>query len=70
MNKENKNIFEYNSGIFLSTGKRKGNRYYKKDKEGHYFIPEIKSLSFGGECTYPLEVWNGDTVIKIKSKKR
>ena len=33
------NIFEYFSKIFL--GKRKRNRYYKKDSEGYYFIPEV-----------------------------
>lgn len=33
------NIFEYYSNYLL--GPRKRNRYYKKDKEGFYFIPEV-----------------------------
>ena len=33
------NIFEFYSGIILSPKKR--NRYYKKDENGFYFIPEL-----------------------------
>ena len=33
------NIFEFYSGIRLSSKKR--NRYYKKDKDGFYYIPEM-----------------------------
>jgi len=32
------NIFEFYSGVSL--GSRKRNRYYKKDKDGFYYIPE------------------------------
>ena len=32
-------IFEYYTKIWL--GKRKRNRYYRKDSEGFYFIPEV-----------------------------
>ena len=39
-NKEGK-IFEYYSGELL--GPRKRNRYYKKDKNGFYYIPHIIS---------------------------
>jgi len=34
-------IFEFFSGIILN--KKKRNRYYKKDTEGYYYIPEILS---------------------------
>jgi len=37
------NIFEYYSNKFLGTRKR--NRYYKKDKNGFYFIPEVSEVS-------------------------
>jgi len=33
------NIFEFCSGIIL--GSKKRNRYYKKDKDGFYYIPEV-----------------------------
>lgn len=33
------NIFEYYSRKLL--GPRKRNRYYKKDKKGFYYIPEV-----------------------------
>jgi len=33
------NIFEYYSGKLL--GPKKRNRYYKKDKAGFYYIPEV-----------------------------
>jgi len=33
------NIFEVNSGIALTPKKR--NRYYKKDRNGFYYIPEV-----------------------------
>jgi len=33
-------IFELYSGIEL--GKRKRNRYYKRDKENYYYIPEVE----------------------------
>jgi len=33
------NIFEFYSRVLLSSKKR--NRYYKKDKDGFYYIPEI-----------------------------
>ena len=33
------NIFEFCSGITLSPKKR--NRYYKKDNDGFYYIPEL-----------------------------
>lgn len=36
-------IFELISGIEL--GPRKRNRYYKKDKKGIYFIPEVINYS-------------------------
>jgi len=32
-------IFEFFSNIYL--GPRKRNRYYKKDPEGYYYIPEV-----------------------------
>ncbi len=32
-------IYEFYSKIFL--GKRKRNRYYRKDQNGYYYIPEI-----------------------------
>jgi len=35
-------ISEYYSGKLLTPKKR--NRYYKKDKNGFYFIPELKKL--------------------------
>jgi len=39
-NKRNRfKVFELFTKIEL--GYRKGKRYYKKDKEGYYFIPEI-----------------------------
>ncbi len=34
------NIFEFYSGVSLLPKKR--NRYYKKDKNGFYYIPEIE----------------------------
>ena len=37
--REKGEIFEYYSGIIL--GHRKRNRYYKRDKKGFYFIPEV-----------------------------
>ena len=43
IDKKNQNVFEFNSYTFLGKGKRKGNRYYKKDIEGFYFIPEVMS---------------------------
>ena len=46
MEKKTKLVKEYHTQVFLSKGKRKGNRYYKKDAEGHYFIPELKSINF------------------------
>lgn len=36
---KNVGIFEYYSGMILSPKKR--NRYYKRDKKGFYFIPEV-----------------------------
>ena len=27
---------------FIKINKKKGNRYYKKDKKGYYYIPEVK----------------------------
>lgn len=39
--KQSKKVFEHFSGVFLSLGKRKGNRYYKKDSDGFFFIPEV-----------------------------
>ena len=42
MNRTTKKVFEYNTKIFLSKGKRKGNRYYRKDQQGYYYIPEIR----------------------------
>lgn len=42
MNRETKLVLEYYTGAYLSKGKRKGNRYYKKDSEGYYFLPEVK----------------------------
>jgi hypothetical protein len=40
--KHNNKIYEIDSGIEL--GKRKRNRYYKKDNEGYYYIPEVGGL--------------------------
>lgn len=37
------NVFEYYSGIILSHGIRKRKRYYKKDDQGYYYIPELTS---------------------------
>lgn len=34
-------VFELFSEVFLGLRKRKGNRYYKKDAKGFYFIPEV-----------------------------
>lgn len=42
-NKTTHEIFEYFSKIPL--GKRKRNRYYKKDKSNYYFIPELIEVS-------------------------
>jgi len=39
-------VCDYYTGGYLSKGKRKGNRYYKKDSEGYYFIPEVKRPFF------------------------
>jgi hypothetical protein len=41
MDKLTRKVFEFNTVTFLSNGKRKGNRYYKKDKDDHYYIPEL-----------------------------
>lgn len=35
-------IMEINSGVVLS--KRKRNRYYKKDKDNYYYIPEVLEI--------------------------
>ena len=37
-------VFEWFTGIALTGTKRSDSRapYYKKDKEGHYYIPEVK----------------------------
>ena len=37
-------VFELFSGIILSKGLRKPKRYYKKDKNGYYFIPEVQKI--------------------------
>lgn len=44
MDKLTTQVTEYNSQIHLGWGKRKCNRYYKKDKEGHYYIPEVNDI--------------------------
>ena len=36
---------DYYTGALLSMGKRKRNRYYKKDTEGFYYIPEVRRQS-------------------------
>jgi hypothetical protein len=40
INKITKNVFEYFSGIPLGYKKRKPYKYYKKDPEGYYYLPE------------------------------
>jgi hypothetical protein len=40
-NRKTKDVFEWYSGIVLSHGIRKRKRYYKKDKKGFYYIPEL-----------------------------
>jgi len=40
-------VFELLSGIILSKGLRKPKRYYKRDKDGYYFIPEIQTFWVG-----------------------
>lgn len=40
-NKKLNIVFEFFSGIVLSHGKRKSRKYYQKDMEGYYYIPEL-----------------------------
>lgn len=35
-------VFEYYSKIRLADIPRKSKRYYKRDKEGYYYIPEVE----------------------------
>lgn len=43
MQRDTKQVYELFSGVYLGRGRRKGNRYYKRDPIGHYFIPEVFS---------------------------
>ncbi len=38
-------VKEYHTQVFLSNGKRKGNRYYEKDDRGFCYIPELGSMN-------------------------
>lgn len=46
LNRETNKVFEWFSKFKLSDGIRKPKRYYKKDSEGYYYIPEIKHFKF------------------------
>ena len=41
IDRKNQHVYEMISQTFLGKGKRKGNRYYKKDSTGYYYIPEV-----------------------------
>jgi hypothetical protein len=41
MNKKTKEVIEFFSKVHLSQGIRKSKKYYKKDKQGFYFISEL-----------------------------
>ncbi len=45
MEKKTKLVKEYHTQVYLSKGKRKRNRYYKKDDRGFYYIPELGSMN-------------------------
>jgi len=41
-NKDTKKVFDVFSRKTLSLGIRKPKRYYKRDPEGYYYIPELR----------------------------
>jgi hypothetical protein len=37
------NIYEFFSGVVISQKPRKSIRYYKRDAEGYFYIPEVEA---------------------------
>lgn len=58
-NKGSKYYFDWFSGIGLTTTKRADSRkpFYKRDKEGYYFIPEIEN-NFNGKELELFLLWS------------
>lgn len=42
LNPQTNEVFEYFSQKFLSQGIRSQKKYYKKDKQGYYYLPELQ----------------------------
>jgi len=45
MEKKTKLVKEYHTQVYLGKGRRKRNRYYKKDERDFYYIPELGSMN-------------------------
>lgn len=60
MNRGSGYVFEWFSGISLIRSKRRNSRapYYKRDKEGYYYIPEVE------QCKSGKKDWKDHKLIK------